>query len=204
MLASVLVASKMRERDIECPTVPVISKAGSRLASPELMSTVSEIKNAEILINNKFQWNFAIRTPYDYLETFLAIGVLLESDCLTEVSQRVSPMSDFRAPECEPQYSKDGIAPLDRLGMSPKERGEDLSYGKSKYHSTPSTNLGPVMVASFSSEMKTELRRKVRDTCLEVAEYLSATSICNPDLHKNLAYAIVAFSRKQHKIQEFE
>lgn len=30
VLAAVLIASKMRERDIECPTLSTISKAGSR------------------------------------------------------------------------------------------------------------------------------------------------------------------------------
>ena len=31
ILSAILVAAKMRERDIECPTVSVVAKAGSRI-----------------------------------------------------------------------------------------------------------------------------------------------------------------------------
>jgi hypothetical protein len=168
------------------------------------MTTVTEIKNVEILVNNKFEWNFAFRTPYDYLETFLAIGVLMETDTIAGLSQKVSPLSDVRGSEQPPSYSLHSKSMLDRAGMSPKERGERISYENAKHHTTPSTTLGIIMVGNLVQEMQTELRRKVRDTCLEVAEYLSATCICHPAHHKSLAFAIVMFARKHQLIQDYE
>lgn len=168
------------------------------------MTTVTEIKNAEILLNNKFQWNYAFRTPYDYLETFLAIGVVMETDTLMPQSSKVSPMSDFRGAEPTTLQPPDLKTSVDKLGMSPKDRGEEVNYDNSKHLATPSTNIGSIMVGSLTTDMQTELRRKVRDSCLEVAEYLSSTSICNPDEHKTIAFCIVMFARKLQQIQGFE
>lgn len=167
------------------------------------MCTAGEIKNAEILLNNKFEWNYAFRTPYDYLESFLAVGVVMETDALMPQSSKVSPLSDVRGPEsiADPTEWK---KPVEKLGMSPKERGDLLTYDNSKNHATPSTTFGPVYVVSLTTDQQTELRRKVRDLCLEVAEYLSATSICNPDQHKTLAFAIVMYARKLSSVQDFE
>lgn len=155
------------------------------------------------MLNNKFQWNYAFRIAYDYLETFLAIGVVMETDTLIPQSSKVSPLSDFRGPEL-PQTASDLKGSTDRLGMSPKERGEGVNYDNSKHHATPSTTIGPLLVGSLVPDFQTEIRRKVRDTCLEVAEYLSATSICNPDEHKTMAFAIVMYARKQQQIQDYE
>ena len=155
------------------------------------------------MLNNKFQWNYAFRTPYDYLETFLAIGVVMETDTLMPQSSKVSPISDFRGAEPTHQPS-DLKSSVDRLGMSPKDRGEEVNYDNSKHHATPSTNIGSIMVGSLTPDLQTELRRKVRDSCLEVAEYLSSTSICNPDEHKTVAFSIVMFARKNQQIQDFE
>lgn len=163
-----------------------------------LVTTVTEIKNAEIQINNKFDWNFAFRTPYDYLETFMAIGILLESDTVNLNSTNISPISDLRIGGSDDFQAK---FPLER---SPKERKVESPYQDLKHMGTPSTNHGPIQLGSLEPKYQTELRRKLRDTCLEVVDYLSLTSLCSPELHKELAYAIVTYARKIHNIAEFE
>lgn len=168
------------------------------------MTTVTEIKNVEILVNNKFDWNFAFRTPYDYLETFLALGVVMETDTIAGLSQRVSPLSDVRGSDNPLPYTLQHKPLFDIADLSPKRRGERVDYENAKHHTTPSTTLGPIAVGSLVQDMQTDLRRKIRDTCLEVAEYLSATSICHPGHHKCLAFSIVMFARKHQMIQEYE
>ena len=198
--ASVLIAAKMRERDIECPTLSVISKAGRTYYSKlGLITMVTEIKNAEIQINNRFDWNFAFRTPYDFIETFLSIGIILESDTLNHNSTNISPMSDLRLNENDEVRSK---YPLDR---SPNARKSyTAGYQDLKHMATPSTNHGPIQIGGLDIKYQTELRRKLRDTCLEVVDYLSLTSLCSPRLHKELAYAVVMYSRKIHNISDIE
>ena len=168
------------------------------------MSTVSEIKNAEISVNNMFDWNFVFRTPYDYLEIFLSIGVLLENDQITIISPRVSPMSDIRGTDSHSQTPSDKNDNILHGGVSPKYKSHELDYANSKHLATPSTSHGLVQISHLVYDVQTEIRRKIRDTCLEVAEYLSSTSICDPDHYKLLANAVVTYARKQHHILDYQ
>lgn len=56
---------------------------------------------------------------------------------------------------------------------------------------TPSTFHGVTTVGSLPLDDQTELRRKLRDLCLEMVEFLSLQSISDPLEHRTVAYAIV-------------
>ncbi len=70
----VLLSSKVRERDIYCPMVTMIVHAGGNLVNP------LSIKRREIEISHFFDWNIAMMTFYDFLEQFMFMGVVFESD----------------------------------------------------------------------------------------------------------------------------
>ena len=70
----ILIASKLRERDIYCPMISHILAAG------DFISSDKSLKKTEIEMSNYYDWNFVILTFYDHLEHFLAFGVLFEDD----------------------------------------------------------------------------------------------------------------------------
>lgn len=158
-----------------------------------------------MLVNNRFDWNFAFRTPYDYLEAFLAVGILLESDTLSLSSTNASPLSDIRTNDAK--LSNVDVRTENPLHKSPKEDRngqQEEPYQNLKHLSTPSTAQGPILVSNLDEHFQTEIRRKIRDSCLEIVEYLSSTSISHPKFHKELAYAVVVYSRKIQKVTDFE
>lgn len=71
---SLLLASKMRERDIYCPMISHIREVSGRSCP------VNRLKARELQVASFYQWNISMLTFYDYLEQFLAMGVLLATD----------------------------------------------------------------------------------------------------------------------------
>ena len=131
--------------------------------------------------------------------------MLLENDTLSLASTNASPLSDIRANDSMP--SKVDVRAENPLHKSPKEDRnyqQEEPYQNLKHLSTPSTAQGHILVSNLNEQCQTEIRRKIRDTCLEIVEFLSSTSICHPKSHKELAYSIVVFSRKVQKITDFE
>lgn len=196
--AAVLIAAKIRERDIECPTVPLVAKAGRSVVA------CHDIKTAEININNKFQWNFCFKTPYDYLETMITIGVLLEIDSIISNSSTTSPWSDVRSNnrtqedlEKDPNRTSPKKSPDESIIMPKGEKGKGSM-------ATPSTNHGLVQVSRMDSEEQTDLRRKIREKCLEIMEFAMSRAFTDPKHFKTLAYTVVAYSRRNFKIADFE
>lgn len=171
------------------------------------MTTGSEIKVAEIQMNNKFNWNFAFRTPYDYLETFLSIGVVLLNDNLSPDSPFASPMSEARGPAPSPEsvVARQGQSPGGtHQKQQPNLEGQPSpAYNSSKLHMTPSTAVAkPLAVGSLTFALQTELRRKIRDACLEIVERMATQAYVNPDEHKTAALAVVVAARSINRIQE--
>lgn len=65
-------ASKMRERDIYCPMISHFVRAsGNQL-------NYDDMRSGEMKICRFFDWNLSMMTYYDFLEQFLAQGVLSE------------------------------------------------------------------------------------------------------------------------------
>jgi hypothetical protein len=89
--ASLLLASKLRERDIYCPMISHIIKGGGKQLSskiavfnPEIdeILTKTALRQAELNISHFFSWNLVFFTYYDHLEEFMSLGVLFEKDML--------------------------------------------------------------------------------------------------------------------------
>jgi len=78
----ILLASKMRERDIYCPLIPHIIKYSSRLFDnpDDPLITEESIKNEELMIAEFFGWNISFITAYDHLEEMLSLGFVMASD----------------------------------------------------------------------------------------------------------------------------
>lgn len=200
--SSVLVAAKMREKDLDCPTVSVVIKSSRSSTSS------ADLKAAEVNINNKFQWNFAFRTPFDYLDLLVTVGVVLESDAIAIPSLSGSPLSDYRGNWNESDKQGDVLKnpePVGELQGSGGAVPESKIAGNQKPNlATPSTSHGLLSVMTLDSEQQADLRRKVRRTCHEAMEYLACTVLCNPFDHKTMAYAVVVFSRKAHRVVDYE
>lgn len=200
--SSVLVAAKMREKDLDCPTISVVIKASRSSTSS------SDLKAAEVNINNKFHWNFAFRTPFDYLDLLITVGLLLESDTIAIPSLSGSPLSDYRANLNEQEHQKvqprsnevTGEASVPAHGV---HEGNSVTHQKASL-ATPSTSHGLLSVMTLDPEQQADLRRKIRKTTQEAMEYLACTVLCNPFDHKTMAYAVVAFSRKAHRVVDYE
>lgn len=88
-----LLAAKVRERDIYCPMVSMIVKAGGSIIHP------SVIKRREIEISHFFDWNIAMMTFYDYLEQFLVMGTVLAQDQVRVSEDRNLEDDMYRSPE---------------------------------------------------------------------------------------------------------
>jgi Cyclin, N-terminal domain len=191
--AAVLIAGKIRERDSECPSVSAVCKAARQ------SHTSREVKAAEVQLHIFFDWNYMFKTPYDYLEMFLVIGVLLTTDTLRSVSPGISPLSDFRS---EIMRIEDEInveaEHIDR--SSPKNQESNIKHSAA----TPSTFAGQLVVGSLEPERQTNLRRSIREKATDFLEYLMTRIVINPDEYKTLAYAVVCYSRKWNQITEEE
>jgi len=199
----VLVAAKMREKDLDCPTVSIVVKASRTSTS------CSDIKAAEVNLNNKFQWNFAFRTPYDYLDLLLTVGILLESDAIAIPSLSSSPMSDHRgnSGELEPihrEYQPSEQTSNQEGLLLPIPQSSQGEMHQKNFQATPSTSHGLLSIMTLDPEQQADLRRKIRKTCQEAMEYLACTVLCNPFDHKTLAYGVVVFGRKAHRIVDYE
>ncbi len=148
----------------------------------------------------------------------MVIGTLLESDCLLSGhSLSVSPISDQRY-ETGPIYSSGNIE-IENMHLNIQNLENNKDLGSSPKHfplgvqspqtlklaaTTPSTFHGVVSIGSLKPDEQTDLRRKIRDTCLDTIEYLSTYTICDPNEYHTLAYAVVCFARRTHKIAEYE
>jgi hypothetical protein len=146
-----------------------------------------------------FDWNYMIKTPYDYLEMFLVLGVLLTTDTLRNVSASISPLSDFRseAMRIEDDLNIE-VSYIDR--SSPKNQGSNIKHSEA----TPSTFAGQAVVGSLDPDRQTTLRRSIREKATDILEYLMLRIVFNPDEYKTLAYAVVCYSRKWNQINEIE
>lgn len=202
--ASVLVASKMREKDIDCPLIPTIVRASKHCC------TSREIKASEVALNNKFEWNYAFRTPYDYLESYLAIGCLLLGDEVSACSNKASPFSEARgskAPLSDYDLASKNVLSAasspKNISRNPKPSDEERKVNERDMN-TPSTLLGNILVGSMAEKAQTDLRRKIRDYCLDISEELFRQSLFHPKKHRAIAYGIIAFARKANKVICFE
>jgi hypothetical protein len=199
--SSVLVAAKMREKDLDCPTVSVVVK------SSRTSTSCIDIKAAEVSLNNKFQWNFAFRTPYDFLDLLVTVGLLLASDTIAVPSLSTSPMSDYRGNHVSGDYPGEVQSNRNEQpeGNGPSQNCLDNAIGSQKPNmATPSTSHGFLSILTLDQDQQGELRRKIRKTCQEAMEYLACTVLCNPFDHKTMAYGVVVFSRKVHRIVDYE
>jgi hypothetical protein len=183
----------MREKDSECPSVSAVCKAARQ------SHTSREVKAAEVQMNNYFDWNYMFKTPYDYLEMFLVIGVLLTTDTLRTASPGISPMSDFRSDvmRIEDEFNSEAVN-FDRT--SPKNQDSNIKHSDA----TPSTFAGQVVVGSLEPDKQTTLRRSIREKATGLLEYLMTRIVFNPDEYKALTYAVVCYSRKSNNINEIE
>ena len=188
-----LIAGKIREKDSECPSVSAVCKAARQ------SHTSREVKAAEVQIHNFFDWNYMFKTPYDYLEMFLVVGVLLTTDTLRSSSPGISPLSDFRSDimRIEDELNIE-VTKADRT--SPKNQDSNIKHSES----TPSTFAGQTIVGSLEQEKQTSLRRSIREKASGLLEYLMTRIVFNPDEYKTLAYAVICYSRKWNQINDIE
>ena len=187
----------MREKDTDCPTIPVISRLARQCNS------IRELKQSEVQVSNFFEWNLMFKTPYDYLEMFITLGVVLKSDTICSRSAGISPMSDSRA---EIMQIEDEIntsaAGLNSNFNSPKHLNQDNKPNTNTV--TPSTFHGLVSVGNLEAAEQSEIRRKVRETSFQILEFIMCRLVCNPDTFKMVAYSVVAYSRRASRISQFE
>jgi hypothetical protein len=71
---ALLLAAKMREVDLKTPYASEIRKLKDN------SFTKKDLKDAEIVLANFFDWNFLFFTVYDYVQHCLNVGVLFGSD----------------------------------------------------------------------------------------------------------------------------
>jgi hypothetical protein len=71
---ALLLAAKMREVSIKTPYASEIRKLKDNTF------TKKDLKDAEIVVANYFEWNFFYFTVYDYVEHCVSVGVLFGSD----------------------------------------------------------------------------------------------------------------------------
>jgi hypothetical protein len=108
-LASLMVASKYFELDKNIPRIKTLLDA----ANNEF--TVSEMKATENMILHHLNWNLECTTPMDYLDFFLAQGVVFMDDKITQggmmkvaskkASESVRKYCEFFADLCLQHYS---------------------------------------------------------------------------------------------------
>jgi hypothetical protein len=72
---TLLLAAKMREVDVKTPYASEIRKLKDN------NFTKKDLKDAEIVVANFFEWNFLYFTVWDYVEHCVSVGVLFGSDC---------------------------------------------------------------------------------------------------------------------------
>ena len=88
-------ASKMRERDIYCPMISHFIRASGNQLSYD------EMRAGEMRICRFFDWNLSMMTYYDFLEQFLAQGVLTQEDTIFSDStlfNQNTPDGKFKSP----------------------------------------------------------------------------------------------------------
>lgn len=88
-----LLSAKVRERDIYCPMVSMIVQAGGNLVKPQ------SIKRREIEISHFYDWNIAMMCFYDFLEQFMFMGVVLESDQVKVLEDVGADEDMYRSPD---------------------------------------------------------------------------------------------------------
>lgn len=178
-------------------------------------------------MNNKFKWNYMFKTPYDYVEMFITIGLLLESDSIVSPSLNNSPASDVRGGRLNTLESRTDIAHLAHqttIDQSLRDRATENSNPRMSPHSsqdilsrkfasqgaskptaaTPSTFNGLVLVSKMEVEEQIEVRRLIRTSALNLIDFISSSCQCSPLHHKVIAYAAIAYARKLHRISDYE
>ena len=80
--AALLIGTKMREVDLKTSYASEIKKF------KENYWTCKELKQAEIEVAKYFDWNLHYLTYYDYLEHYLNIGILFNSDSIKKSNQQ--------------------------------------------------------------------------------------------------------------------
>lgn len=208
---SLFVASKMRERDIHCPLVPHVIHY-----SEEASLTEKRLKSAEFKICSFYNWNLSMMSYYDYLEHYLTLGALLETDkiklsaneiigsstrgtCgrstleLTEDLSRGSPLQTHEFNQENSQIGVDSKSPVDY-------RGYDSSG------STPYTVKGAkiVKISGLSPQNTSKIALEIEKTALNLAELISCNYYINPFLQREAAYLILLLSRKHCGIAVYD
>lgn len=211
---AILVAAKMKEKDIDFPMISNIINASRH------PTTSRELKSVEIELNVKFGWNYAFRTFYDYLETFLILGTFTSSDIIMTKSVANSPISDIRLAEgarlarCPSLgetdiYSKENNykqeTALEENTKSPKGPSiQGLDVPILKTWSTPSTFPDSIAISTIENQKVAEIQKSVRKESLALSDQVSISFLSCPKLQKLLAYAIIAFVRKIHGFLNFD
>jgi len=133
--SSVLLACKLRERDIHCPMISHVLNAGGKkidINSLEFMIKERALRKKEIEISHFYNWNMVMMTFYDFLEQFLSMGVVFDNDQIKQTQENWE-----ESPKGEGVISATGMtepiniaSPRNRTGK--KEGGDNSTQGGSK------------------------------------------------------------------------
>ena len=90
--SAVLLAAKMRERDVNIPNIKMISQiCDDRQSVADIAaSSVRSLQtgpSVEVSITKYFGWNLQILTIHDYMLRFMHTGLLMSKDKITQAGE---------------------------------------------------------------------------------------------------------------------
>lgn len=194
--SSILIAAKMRERDVFCPLIPDILVAGGKILNLrflEFQVEETEIKKMEIKICQFFDWSVSMMTFYDYIEEFLCRGVIHYKDTVkVPKSFTASPIrqnvfknkeEQFKSP---PTNKKRIEAMIWESNNKPIEKEEEFIEKK---------------IGEFTIEDIQQTTDFIERRCFDLCQQVSYQFLTDANIQNEIAFMMLSVARKEANLQ---